>query len=89
MEMEGRGGVVLERTRIGDRALVGGRIVVLERPSLVGRGGQMEVIMLVGEVQIPGERAKVNSFLGRRELVVVAVDVDVDVAVAIAVVVRG
>ena len=41
--------------RICDGAVVCGGIVVFQRPSFVGGGGEMHVRVFVGKVQIPRE----------------------------------
>lgn len=56
--------VVLRRLR--QRTTVGLWVVVLYRPALLWRGGQMDVGVVVGQVQIPRQCPKGDIFLRRR-----------------------
>jgi hypothetical protein len=48
-----------------DDSIVCGGIVVFECPSLIGRGGEMNVGVFVGEVHVPRERVEGNPILRR------------------------
>ena len=50
---------------ICDDSIVCGGIVVFECPSLIGRGGEMNVGVFVGEVHVPRERVEGNPILRR------------------------
>lgn len=69
---------------ICDDSIVCGGIVVFECPSLIGRGGEMNVGVFVGEVHVPRERVEGNPILRRgRKNVAIAIVTNASAGAAI------
>jgi len=64
--VEGGGGVLVFAGGGGEDAAVGGWVVVVAGPSFHGGGCEVDVVVVLGEVEVPWEGVEFYAFLGGR-----------------------